>query len=74
LLLYLDSFALRDVVREVSGVEVAEHRPDGDDQLCALNLFKDVGMADGPNVNLEGEKRVSLPTQRPENDNIHRRI
>ena len=38
---YLDSLAPRDVIREVPGIEVAEHRSDRDDQFRTLDLLKD---------------------------------
>jgi hypothetical protein len=41
------------VIREVPGVEVAEHRSDGDEQFRTLNLLKDFRVTDRSNVNLE---------------------
>ena len=41
------------MVREVSGVEVTEHRSDGDYQFRTLDLLEDVRVTDGSNVNLE---------------------
>jgi hypothetical protein len=50
---YLNGFAPRNVIREVSGVEVTEHRSDGDDQFRTFNLFKDFRVTEGPDVYLE---------------------
>ena len=43
---YLDSLAPRDVIREVPGIEVAEHRSDRDDQFRTLDLLKDFRVSD----------------------------
>ena len=34
------------MIREVAGVEVAEHRTDGNEQLGTLNLLEDFGVSD----------------------------
>ena len=52
---YLDRLAPRDVVGKVSGVEVAEHRSDGDDQFRTLDLFKDFRVSNGPNIYLKND-------------------
>ena len=51
---HLNGLAPWDVIRKVSGVEVAEHRSDGNKQFRTLDLLKDVRVADGSNINLEG--------------------
>lgn len=56
---YLDRLSPWDVVREISGVEVAEHRSDRDKQFRTLDLFKDFRVTDRPNVNLA--QLLSLP-------------
>ena len=43
---HLDCLAPRDVICEVSGVEVAEHRSDGDEQFRTLDLLKDLRVSD----------------------------
>jgi len=50
---HLDSFAPWDMVCEVSGIEVTEHRSDGNDQLRALDFLKDLRVTNGPDVYLE---------------------
>ena len=41
------------MIREVSGVEVAEHRSDGDEQFRTLDLLEDFRVADRSNIDLE---------------------
>jgi len=50
---HLDCLAPRDVICEVSGIEVAEHRSDGDEQFRTLDLLKDLRVSDGSDVDLE---------------------
>lgn len=51
---HLNCLALRDVICEISSVEVAEHRSDRDEQFRTLNLLKDFRMTDRSDVDLEG--------------------
>jgi hypothetical protein len=48
----LDSAGRRNLVCEVSGIEVALEATDGNEELCVLNLFLDLWTTDRPNVDL----------------------
>ena len=63
---YLDCLAPWDVVREVSGVEVAKHRSDGDEQFRTLNFLKDFRVRDGSDVDLEVASEFSVVIERSE--------
>ena len=64
--LYLDCLAPWDAVREVSGVEVAGHRSNGDEQFRTLNLLKNFRVSNGSDVDLEVTNEFLVVIERSE--------
>lgn len=49
---YLDGVDDRNIVREISGVEITLERSNGQYQLGLLDLFFDLGACDASDINL----------------------
>ena len=55
---HFDGVGRRDVVSEVSGVEVGLQATDGEDELGTLDLLPDLGTRDRSDIDLQIQHRL----------------
>jgi len=52
--------ASRNIIREISGVEVTSEGPNRDNELCAFDFLFDIRMREQPYVNLATIQRLKI--------------
>jgi len=54
---YLNMAASRNLIREISGIEITSEGPNRDYELCPFDFLFDIRMCDRPYVNLATSQR-----------------